>query len=304
MRILVVGAGATGGYFGARLAQAGRDVTFLVRPRRAAALQERGLRLVGLGEPEVITPNLVTADRISEPYDLVLLSVKATALDQALDDMAPAVGEHTAIIPFLNGMAHLDTLNARFGQQRVLGGVVIVATTVNDEGDIVRLGPGGSMTIGEQNGTTTRLRDIENALGDANFDLATADDIVARMWQKWIFIATTSATICLMRGTVGDVMAVPGGDTLGPAMLDEAAATAAAAGYPAPVEWTDMIRQRVTAKGSPGTTSLYRDLINGAHTEVEQILGDLVARAAALSVPVPLLGLATMHLRVHEERLK
>jgi 2-dehydropantoate 2-reductase len=304
MRILVVGAGATGGYFGARLAQAGRDVTFLVRPRRAAALQERGLRLVGLGEPEVITPNLVTADRISEPYDLVLLSVKATALDQALDDVAPAVGEHTAIIPFLNGMAHLDTLNARFGRQRVLGGVVIVATTVNDEGDIVRLGPGGSMTIGEQDGTTTHLRDIADALGDANFDLATADDIVAKMWEKWIFIATTSAAICLMRGTVGDVVAVPGGDTLGPAILDEVAGTAAAAGYPAPVEWTDMIRQRVTAKGSQGTTSMYRDLINGVHTEVEQILGDLVARAAALSVPAPLLGLATMHLRVHEERLK
>jgi 2-dehydropantoate 2-reductase len=305
MRTLVVGAGATGGYFGARLVQADRDVTFLVRPRRAAALQERGLRITGLGEAEVITPNLVTADRLTEPYDLVLLSVKATALDQALADVAPAVGEHTAIVPFLNGMAHLDALNARFGVANVLGGVVIVATTISEEGDIVRLGPGGSITTGEQHGEdTTRLRAIAQELGDANFDMTTSSDILAKMWEKWIFIATTSAMVCLMRGTIGDVLAVPDGDRLGPAILAEAAATAAAAGYPAAPAWTDMIEQRVTAQGSQGTTSMYRDLTAGAHTEVEQILGDLTARAAALSVPAPLLGLATMHLRVHERKLQ
>jgi 2-dehydropantoate 2-reductase len=305
MRILVVGAGATGGYFGARLAQAGRDVTFLVRPRRAAVLQERGLRLTGPGDAEVITPNLVTADRLTEPYDLVLLSVKATALDQALDDLAPAVGEHTAIVPFLNGMAHMDALNARFGDRNVLGGVVIVATTISEEGDIVRLGPGGSMTTGEQHGEhTTRLRDIEKTLSDANFDLTTTSDIIAKMWEKWIFIATTSAMVCLMRGTIGDVLAVPDGDRLGPAILAEAAATAAAAGHPAAPAWIDMIEKWVTAHGSAGTTSMYRDLTSGVPTEVEQILGDLTARAVALSVPAPLLGLATMHLRVHEEQLK
>lgn len=171
MKILVVGAGATGGYFGARLAQAGQDVTFLVRPRRAAALRERGLRITGPAQPqdEVITPQLLTADELSHPYDLILLSVKSTALKQALDDITPAVGPDTAIVPFLNGMAHLDELNSRFGTGPVLGGVAKVVTTVDANGDIVRLAPLAAITLGEQNSPTDspRTQAIHTALTEA-----------------------------------------------------------------------------------------------------------------------------------------
>ncbi|MEV6249358.1 2-dehydropantoate 2-reductase N-terminal domain-containing protein [Streptomyces sp. NPDC051742] len=135
MRILLVGAGATGGFFGVRLARAGQDVTFLVRPRRTAALRERGLRVTGLGEEEAIAPRLVTAAELSAPYDLVLLSVKAGALRQAVDDIAPAIGPRTAIVPLLNGMAHLEQLNARFDAEAVQGGVAKVVTTLNADGD-------------------------------------------------------------------------------------------------------------------------------------------------------------------------
>ena len=133
MRILVIGAGATGGYFGARLAQAGRDVTFLLLPARAAAVRANGLRLTGEGPDEVVPVTVVTADELNAPYDMVLVTVKNGALDSAMDDMAPAVGPGTLIVPFLNGMSHLDRLNQRFGAGAVLGGVVIVATTVNSD---------------------------------------------------------------------------------------------------------------------------------------------------------------------------
>jgi 2-dehydropantoate 2-reductase len=159
MTILVVGAGATGGYFGARLAQAGRDVTFLVRPGRAGQLRERGLRIVGPGADadarQVVRPKLVMAGELTEPADVVLVSVKATALDQAIADFAPAVGPRTAVVPFLNGMAHLAKLNKRFGESAVLGGVVVVSAQLNDEGDIVQLTPPATMTIGTQDGTRT-----------------------------------------------------------------------------------------------------------------------------------------------------
>jgi 2-dehydropantoate 2-reductase len=150
MTILVVGAGATGGYFGARLAQAGRDVTFLVRPRRAEQLRERGLRIVGPGAGadagQELRPNLVMAGELTAPADIVLLSVKATALDHAIADFAPAVGPQTAVVPFLNGMAHLAVLSKRFGESAVLGGVVVIVTQLNDEGDIVQLRPQASLT--------------------------------------------------------------------------------------------------------------------------------------------------------------
>jgi 2-dehydropantoate 2-reductase len=303
MRILVVGAGATGGYFGALLAMAGREVIFLVRPRRAAALRERGLRIIDGGEEQRIEPQLVTAAELTSPYDLVLLSVKATALAATMDDMAAAIGPNTSIVPFLNGMAHIDALNARFGAAAVLGGAIVVSTTLNEDGDIVRLAPLASLAVGEQDGSTTpRLGEIETALGGAGFEFAVHTDIAAQMWAKWVFISTVSALTCLMRGPVGDIVAVPGGTDLGPAILAEAAAIAEAAGFPVPAERLAGVRATVTEAGSPTTSSLYRDLVAGRPTEVEQILGDLVARARVLSVATPLLDLATMHLRVHQRR--
>lgn len=303
MKILVVGAGATGGYFGARLAQAGKDVTFLVRPRRAAALRERGLRITGLGAQETITPRLVTADELSGPYDLVLLSVKATALDAALDDIAPAVGPGTAIVPLLNGMAHLARLNDRFGEKAVLGGVARIITTLNAEGDIVRLAPVASLTIGEQRGgTSERVDAVAAVLTDADIDTHRSRDIVAAMWGKWVFISTLAGLTCLMRGTVGDVRAVPGGRAFVTALLAESAAVAAAAGHPVREKELDAVAAMLTTDGSPLTASLYRDVTQGVPTEAEQVFGDLVDRARGLSVDTPLLDLVTLNLRVHEHR--
>lgn len=305
MKILVVGAGATGGYFGALLAKAGRDVTFLVRPRRAAALRERGLRLTGAGGDEVITPNLVTADELTGPYDLILLSVKSTALKQAIDDLAPAVGPRTAIVPLLNGMRHLDELSARFGTGPVLGGVAKVITTLNDEGDIVRLAPLAVLTIGEVDGSASpRTEAVRTVLADAGIDASVAPDILASMWHKWVFITTLSTVTCLMRGEVGDVNAVPGGSELGPAALAEAAAVSAAAGYPVPAGELSASSALVTQTDSAFASSMYRDVVSGFPTEVEHIFGDLVARARALSVATPLLDLATLHLRVHQRRVE
>jgi 2-dehydropantoate 2-reductase len=298
VRILVVGAGATGGYFGARLAQAGRDVTFLVRPRRAAVLRERGLRIVGLGESTRIVPRLVTAGELAEPYDVVLLSVKATALDRALDDVAPAVGPGTAIIPFLNGIAHLDTLNARFGKESVLGGVVKVISTIDDDGDILRLAPLAGLVFGDG----PSAQDLRGLLDVTGFEVSVSPDITAAMWHKWVFIVTLGALTCLMRGTVGDVTAVDGGN-LGRSILAEAAAVSAAAGFPLPDKEYAATEAMATQAGSPVTSSMYRDVVAGRPTEVEHVFGDLVGRARALGVGTPLLDLATLHLRVHERRI-
>ena len=159
MTILVIGAGATSGYFGARLALAGRDVEFLVRSHRAEQLRERGLRITcpdAGSEMEGARPHLLLAGELTKPADIVLLSVKATALDQAVADFIPAVGPQTLIIPFLNGMAHLDTLTERFGGATVLGGVAVISATANDDGDIVVLAP-----------AAMQLRVYNNRLGSA-----------------------------------------------------------------------------------------------------------------------------------------
>jgi 2-dehydropantoate 2-reductase len=310
MTILVVGAGATGGYFGARLAQAGRDVTFLVRPHRAEQLRERGLRIVGQGAGEnageVVRPNLVLAAELSEPADIVLLSVKATALEAAIADFAPAVGPRTAVVPFLNGMAHLEVLSKRFGEAAVLGGVVLIATQLTDEGDIVQLNPPASLTIGTQDSArTARLEAAyDQVSGAAGFDTSISDEIIAQMWQKWVFIATIGALTCLMRGPVGEIVAVPGGSDLGPAILAEASAVSAAADYPVPASAMASTTQTITQAGSTATSSMSRDVADGRPAEVEQILADLTRRGANHGIKTPLLDLATMQLRVYNNSLR
>ncbi|WP_410667387.1 ketopantoate reductase family protein [Amycolatopsis sp. cmx-4-68] len=303
LRILVVGAGATGGYFGGRLLQAGRDVTFLVRPGRAKLLRERGLRIVGLGEETVLAPPLVETGTLDEPCDLVLLAVKATGLTPAIDDFAAAVGPGTLVLPFLNGLAHLDALDARFGRDAVLGGVAKVATTVDDDGAVRRLAPLQSLVYGARTDPApARLADVGAALAGAGFPAAATGRITEAMWAKWVFIAAIGAVNSLMRGTIGDVVAVPGGAEFAEAVVAEAAAVAEAAGYPVPAADLAATRRTVTDPATGGS-SLYRDLLGGHPVEVEQIFGDLTARARELGVRVPLLDLVTLQLRVHQHRI-
>jgi 2-dehydropantoate 2-reductase len=302
-RILVVGAGATGGFFGARLAQHGRDVTFLVREQRAAALREHGLRITGPAGDEVIAPQTVTAAAVADDYDLILLAVKATALRPALADVAPAAGPGASILPFLNGLDHLRVLNERFGPDRVLGGVVKVATDLDEDGTIRQLGPMASITLGEQNGAATaRAAAIADLLSGAGFDVSASADIIAAMWFKWVLIAAAGALTSLLRGTVGEITAVPGGTAAARAVLDEAAAASAAAGYPLPRAEYAATLAFLTQPGAATTSSLSRDLQAGRPTETEQILGDLTRRAAAAGLGTPVLDLATLALRVYERR--
>ncbi|MFJ3905014.1 ketopantoate reductase family protein [Streptomyces sp. NPDC090025] len=307
MRILVVGAGATGGYFGAMLARAGQDVTFLVRAGRAAALRERGLRVVGRDEEWRIQAELVTAPELAAapaPYDLVLLSVKATALAAALDDLAPAVGPDTVILPQLNGLAHLDVLNARFGPARVLAGVAKVVTTLDDTtGDILRLAPLAQLEFGEQDGVeSARVRELRGIFTGAGIDARVPEHAVTAMWHKWAFITAFGAVTSLTRGTVGEANAVPGGTELATALLDESAAVARAAGHPLSEAERGASLGVLTAPGSPMVPSLYRDLVAGRPTEVEHLFGDLVDRARGLGVPTPLMDLVTLQLRVAQAR--
>ena len=298
-RILVVGAGATGGYFGGRLAQGGRDVTFLVREGRAATLRRRGLRITGLGRDDVIEPALVTAPDLHGPYDLVLVTVKAAALPQALADLAPAVGPETVVIPFLNGMAHMDALEAAFGADRVLGGIVKVVTTLTDDGDILQMNPLATLTAGEQSGPPGDrvLRAVET-LTVPGFKASATADALASMWHKWAFIVSAGTVTCLMRGPVGAIVAVPGGTDFVHSVLAEAGAVAAAAGYPVPDHEHQLSVDMLTQPGSTFTSSLYRDVVAGRRGETEHLLGDFTRRARLLGAATPLIDLALMQLRV------
>src|SRR5262249_33102677 len=204
MRVLVVGAGAIGGYFGGRMLQAGRDITFLVRPKRASELASAGLVIKSPnGDVTLKTPPTVQADTIKDTFDVVLLSCKAYDLDDAIKSFAPAVGPKTAIIPMLNGMLHLDTLDQTFGRERVLGGRCAIAVTLNEQREVVQLQPMQSLNFGERNGPTSdRVRAIADTFSVVN-GAAPSENVVQDMWEKWVFLASIAASTSLMRGPVG-----------------------------------------------------------------------------------------------------
>ena len=304
MPILVAGAGATGGYFGGRLAQAGRDVTFLVRPGRAEQLRTDGLRIVSPHGDATLTPQLVTAGHIASAYDVVLLSVKAYALDSALDDLAPAVGPDSVVLPVLNGMRHLDTLTKRFGEKPVLGGVCVVAAMLDDQGRIVQLADTQELTYGELTGAASaRVGALDTLMQGAGFTARASQAIAQEMWEKWVFLATLGGITCLLRGTVGEIEAAPGGADLALQFFSECAAIATASGYPPGKGFTARIKTTVTAPRSPLASSMYRDLQRQRSVEVDHILGDLLARARHRGVPAPLLAAAFTHLRVYQHRV-
>lgn len=302
MRLLVVGAGSTGGYFGGRLSQAGRDVTFLVRPGRAASLRQDGLRIRSrfTGDATLHPPLLVAGDDQPAPFDAALVTVKAYQLPAALDDMAPFIGPDTAVLPTLNGMRHMDLLTGRFGPARVAGCACKVATTVADDGAIDQLGPLGELDYGELDGTRSpRMESLDRFMQDAGFKAVWSDDVTRDMWEKWTMLAAIGALCCLLRGVVGTIGAAPGGAETAGAVVDEVVATMTAEGHPPRPAMAENVRTMLTQKGSVFASSMFRDMQRGAAVEGDQIVGDLVGRARRHGVPVPLLTAAWAALGVY-----
>ncbi|MEA2880784.1 MAG: 2-dehydropantoate 2-reductase [Bradyrhizobium sp.] len=304
MRILVVGAGAIGGYFGGRMLQSGADVTFLVRPRRAKELADAGLVIKSpLGDATLKNPPTVQADKLGEKFDVVLVSCKAFDLEDAITSFAPAVGQDTAIIPLLNGMRHLDSLDAKFGRERVLGGLCAIAVTLNEKREVVQLQPMQSLTFGERDGTMSdRVRTIAQVMEKANFGAKPSDNIILEMWEKWVFLASLAAATCLMRASVGHILASPGGKDFVLGVLDECSAVATAEGHAPRAAYLERIRGMLTAEGSQMTASMFRDIKAGAPVEADHVIGDLIARADAAKVPVPKLRVAYTHLKAYEKQ--
>jgi 2-dehydropantoate 2-reductase len=304
MRILVVGAGAIGGYFGGRLLQAGEDVTFLVRPRRAAELASAGLVIKSPhGDVTLKNPPTVQADTLKEKFDVVLLSCKAYDLEGAINSFAPAVGPQTSIIPMLNGMLHLDVLDQKFGREHVLGGLCAIAVTLNEQREVVQLQPMQSLTFGERDGKMSeRIRAIAAAFDKGNFGSVASEIIVQEMWEKWVFLATLAACTTLMRAPVGVILAVPGGKDFILGVLDEITGIATAQGYAPRAAFAERIRGMLTAEGSQMTASMFRDIKAGAQVEADHVIGDLIVRGDAAKVPVPKLRISYTQLKAYEKQ--
>lgn len=295
MRILVVGAGATGGAFGTLLQEAGRDITYLVRAPRAEALGRDGLRFVSPSGDRTHTVQTIVSGEHRAPFDLIVLTVKAGALESAIADLRPYVGSDSFILPILNGIGHMQQLEQEFPGQ-ILGGLAKIVATL-DGGVVRQMTDLTTLTIGNPAHPGVPAS-IENALTVPGIALTISADITGALWEKWVFIAAAGIITCLFRGPVGKIIAAGGLPKI-IAVIAETEAVAAAEGHPVSQQAHTQSLTLLTDPGSNFTSSLYRDLIAGLPTEAEHILGDLARQAQHLEVETPLLDLTLIQIRTN-----
>lgn len=299
MKILILGAGGVGGYFGARLQEAGADVTWLVRPRRLQALQAEGLRIESpLGNLHLAV-RAVTSETVTPDYDLIMLAPKAYDLDDALDSLANATAGKALLLPFLNGLSHLTVLDQRYGRGRVAGGVAHIAAMQGPDATVVQLSALHSLIVGprapEQD---TLIKEFFTLCQATRFDAVHTDNIEQQLWNKWAFLATLAGATTLYRGSIGKIMATEEGAALVEEMYDECLTVAAAWGHRVPPENRSGARALLLQRDSDFTSSMYRDLLSGRRTEHEHVLGDMCKMAQERGMATPLIRAAWCHMQV------
>jgi 2-dehydropantoate 2-reductase len=302
MRVLVLGAGALGGYFGGKLQKSGVDVSFLVRPRRAAQLAEQGLVLKAQDGEIRLPAKTVMAGQVEGPYDVVLLCCKAYDLDGAIEAVAPAIGPGTAVLPFLNGIRHLSALSDRLGPGAVVGGVTAVNAVLEPSGDVVQSPVKIDMTaLGELDGArSARCAAIQRAFTAAAVPIALRDDILAFMWAKFFLFAAIATLATLTQARAGAIARSAAGPALVAAVLEECGRVVAAEGYPAPRAVAEIVRGLYAQRDSRYGPSILVDMQAGRPTEGQHTIGDLVERAEGRGVSAPLLTTALCTLQAYE----
>jgi 2-dehydropantoate 2-reductase len=303
MRVLILGAGAIGGYFGARLQEAGGDVTFLVRGARARQLAERGLLVESPFGNVRIKPRTITSDSPGQSFDVIILTCKAYDLGSAVDSISPLAGVDSVILPLLNGFAHLDALDSRFGRDRVLGGVAHIAVTLTPEGTIRHLNDMHKLIFGSRSPQASQwLAPFAQLLSATLVESRVSDKIEQNMWDKWVFLSTLAAATCTLRASVGAILDTIAGEEFVLRLLRESESIAAACDFAPIAKQLATYRAQLTERGSMLTASMLRDIERGGPTEADHILGDMVRRGDARGVPVPSLRLAYSHLQAYEAR--
>ena len=302
MRYLIVGAGALGGYFGGRLLEAGRDVTFLLRPGRAQALARSGLVIKSrFGDATLASPPFLLKESLRTPLDVVVVACKAYDLAETIDSFAPAVGPETAILPLLNGLAHYDALTARFGAERVLGGLCMISAALDAAGTVVHFNDFHALVFGELDGAASaRVAEMQADFAGARFESRASSQMLLELWEKWVFIAAAAAITCLMRASIGDIVAAGAAD-LSERLLEECRAIATAHGFAPRPEVIERYRSIMTAAGSPISASMLKDIERGGRVEADHVIGDLLRRQPA-PAELSLLRIAHAHLKAYEAR--
>ncbi len=303
MKLLVLGAGGIGGYFGGRLAQAGSDVTFLVRRSRRDQIEREGLRIESPMGNAQIKAKTVLAEDLRPGFDLVLFTCKAYDLDSAMDAIAPVMKGECAVVPMLNGIAHLESLAARFGKSHVMGGTAQINVTLRRDGVVHHMDKLGRIVFGElDRSASTRSQALADAFAGSRVDWKLSPDIELEMWEKIVFLCSLASATCLFRANVREIVAAPGGREAMERALAANVEIATREGHAPRPGSIEFARSRLTDPVGTWSASMLRDLEAGGQVESDHIVGWMLERARKHGVDDTILSLAYTHLKAYEAR--
>ena len=305
MKILIVGAGAIGGYFGGRLLEKGEDVTFLVREKRQQQLRSNGLMVESIhGDMHFTEPKTVLAGENVETYDVVLISTKSYHLEGAIEDIRPYVGDKTMVLPLLNGIAHLDVLTEAFGAEKVIGGLCFIETTLTQDGKIVQTSPIHNFVFGERNGEkTARILQLEEAFSGTKANFSLSENIEQEMWHKYLFITSMSGITSLFRSPIGPIREQEHGWKTIDCLVHEAAAIMDKIGAPLASGAMEATLGRMKEIGHGMKSSLQRDMEKSLLTEGDHLFGYLLENAEQLGLETPILSAIFANVNIYESEL-
>ncbi|HDR6311193.1 TPA: 2-dehydropantoate 2-reductase [Bacillus cereus] len=304
MRILVLGAGGVGGFFGGRLVEKGEDVTFLVRRKRKQQLEEKGLVIRSVNGDFSFQPKLITKEDRTSPFDVILFSTKAYHLNEAIQDLKPFVGENTVIIPLLNGIAHVSLLQKEFGEEKVIGGLCFIETTLNDQGEIVQTSAANRLLFGEMKfPDSERIQHIAKAFAGTKSSFVLSENITQDMWHKYLFITAMSGVTTLMRAPIGPIRESEGGRDFIQNLFEECVQIMRCIGAPIKEDIAQEHMKTIDKISYNMKSSMQRDMEKGSAIEGEHLQGYLLDLAEQFSVEAPLLGAVYQNLKVYEKMI-
>jgi 2-dehydropantoate 2-reductase len=304
VKILVLGAGAVGGYFGARLHQAGADVTFLLREPRATKIRQEGLVIKSPKGDAVLPVKVVTKGGEGGPYDVVILACKAYDLDSAMEAIAPAASADTTIVPMLNGHAQFAILDKRFGAEKVAGGLARIGGMLGPNGEVLHTSPFAGVSFGERSGEPARaaLVDLDALCKKAGIEGGLNGEINQDLWDKWIMLTSLAAMCCTLRGTTGDILSADDGTDLMLETVAECHKVAQAEGFDPGEKGIENLKGYLTKRGSAFAASMLGDLEKGGPIEGRHVIGDMLGRARKHGIAAPNLRMAYAAVQAYETR--
>ncbi|WP_078554064.1 ketopantoate reductase family protein [Bacillus alkalicellulosilyticus] len=304
MKVLILGAGGVGGYFGGRLLEKGVDVTFLVREKRMLHLQKNGLVINSIHGNIKKHVTTIRSGMTHAPFDIIILTNKAYHLAQALDDIEPFVGKNTVIIPLLNGIKHLQIIVDRYGEEKVMGGLCFIETTLDQEGNIIQTSQVHDMVFGERNGERTkRAEQIAELFKMKSTTFRLSKNIMQDMWHKYMFITVLSGITTLMRSSIGPIQHDDYGKRLIRELFTEVEEIMLRVGAPIAEGMIDKYMVVMNKQDDTMKSSMLRDIEKGGEIEGDHLQGYLVSLADQYGIQAPLLRIVYKHLQVYEHNL-